>query len=259
MVGRAAMLGLLVLTWAACQLLTPSWATAAGPSRRFVYPGADGKLVYDADGRGNRVSDFSACGYGGGGVAIPDAPVRVVVPPAGGDSGPSIQAAIDSVSALPADAQGIRGAVLLLAGRHEVAGGLRLTAGGVVLRGQGQGPDGTVLVAAGTDRRTLIRVLGKDDRRTVSQSYAVADRYVPVGADRLRLATTEGLRVGDRVLVEHPSTKEWIAAVGMDRFPSRDAGSWLDWQPGTLDVRWDRVITRLDGDAVTLDAPLTTA
>jgi Family of unknown function (DUF6298) len=253
------MLGLLVLTWAAGQLLTPSWATAADLSRRFVYAGADGKLVYSADERGNRVPDFSACGYGGGGVAIPDAPVRVVIPPAGGDSGPYIQAAIDYVSALPADDQGIRGAVLLLAGRHEVAGGLRLTAGGVVLRGQGQGPDGTALVAAGTDRRTLIRVLGKDDRRTVSQSYAVADRYVPVGADRLRLATTEGLRVGDTVLVEHPSTKGWIAAVGMDRFPSRDAGSWLDWQPGTLDVRWDRVITRLDGDAVTLDAPLTTA
>src|SRR5262249_42271413 len=159
-------------------------------------------------------------------VAIPDAPVRVVVPPAGGDSGPSIQAAIDSVSALPADAQGIRGAVLLLAGRHEGAGGPRLPARRGVPPGQGPGAGGPVPVAAGTDRRTLIRVLGKDDRRAVSQSYAVADLYVPVGADRLRLATTEGLRVGDTVLVEHPSTKEWIAAVGMDRFPSRDAGSW---------------------------------
>src|SRR5207244_2485139 len=140
-----------------------------------------------------------------------------------------------------------RGAVLLLAGRHEVAGGLRLGAGGVVLRGQGQGPDGTVLVATGTDRRTLIRVAGKADRRIVPRTpYAVADRYVPVGASRLRLAKTKGLRVGDAVLVEHPSTREWIAAVGMDRFPSRDAGSWLDWLPGKMDVRWDRVVTGID-------------
>ncbi len=235
-------------------------AQAADPSRRFVYLGADGKLVYDCDERGNRIVDFSHCGYAGGGSAIPDAPVRVVVPPACGDNGPRIQAAIDYVSTLPADASGLRGAVLLLAGRHEVAGSLRLAVSGVVLRGQGQGPDGTVLVATGTDRRTLIRILGKSDRRILSPTpYTVADTYVPVGAYRLRLATTKGLHVGDTVLVEHPSTGQWIAAVGMDRFPSRDRGSWLDWLPGKMDIRWDRVLTHLDGDSVTLDAPLTTA
>src|SRR5262245_20813304 len=109
--------------------------------------------------------DFSHCGYGGGGVAIPHAPVSLVVAPGKGDNGPRIQAALDSVARLPADAQGVRGAVLLLAGRHEVAGCLRITAGGVVLRGQGAGPDGTVLVARGTDRRTLIQVAGTNDRQ----------------------------------------------------------------------------------------------
>ena len=43
----------------------------------------------------------------------------------------------------------MRGAVLLLKGRHEVFGGLQITNSGVVLRGQGMGEDGTVLVAAG--------------------------------------------------------------------------------------------------------------
>ncbi|HEY7428620.1 MAG TPA: DUF6298 domain-containing protein [Gemmataceae bacterium] len=225
-----------------------------------MYLGENGKLVYDRDERGNRIPDFSHCGYAGGGAAIPDVPVRVVVPPGRGDNGPRIQAAIDYVSGLPADANGLRGAVLLLAGRHEVVGGLRLTAGGVVLRGQGQGADGTVLMATGTDRRTLIRVVGKADRRVVSQTpYTVADAYVPVGAYRLRLATTEGLHIGDTVLVEHPSTRKWIAAVGMDRFPSRDTGSWLDWLPGKMDICWDRVVTHVEGDIVSLDAPLTTA
>src|SRR5262249_23087632 len=87
----------------------------------------------------------------------------------------------------------------------------------------------------------------------------VAEAYVPVGSYRLRLATTRGLTVGDTVLIEHPSTKEWIAAVGMDRFPSRDRGSYLDWRPGTLDLCWDRVVRQIDRDAITLDAPLTTA
>ena len=45
----------------------------------------------------------------------------------------------------------------------------------------------------------------------------------------------------------------------MNRFPPGDAGSWLNWVPGTMDLRWDRVVTAIDGDTVTLDAPLTAA
>jgi hypothetical protein len=202
---------------------------------------------------------FSHCGYGGGGVPIPGVPVRVVVGPRQGDNGPRIQAAIDYVSGLRPHANGFRGAVLVLAGRHEISGCLRILASGVVLRGQGQGPAGTVLVATGTDRRTLIQVAGKSDRKLADgPAFAVADAYVPVGAYRLRL-DRKGLRPGDTVLVEHPSTKEWIAALGMDRFPTDGKGSWLDWRPGTLDVRWDRVVAKVDGDTITLDAPLTTA
>ena len=35
------------------------------------------------------------------------------------------------------------------------------------------------------------------------------------------------------------------AVYGMDRFPSRDEGSYLDWRPGTVDLRWDRVVTKI--------------
>jgi hypothetical protein len=231
------------------------WGAPADPSKRFVYPDKSGRLTYDTDARGDRVPDFSHCGFKGGGAAIPDIPVRVVVPPGEGDDGPRIRAAIDFVSKLVADRDGVRGAVLLPSGRYEIAGQLRIATGGVVLRGAGPG---TVLVATGTDRRTLICVAGAADRK-VRESRAVADAYVPVGADRLRLKTAAGLRVGDAVLVEHPSTREWVAALGMDRFPSRDKGSYLDWRPGTMDVRWDRTVTRIDGDTVMLDAPITMA
>jgi len=243
----------ILATTAAMQL------AAADPSARFVYPDRAGKLVYDADARGNRIPDFSHCGYGGGGAAIPNVPTRVTVPPKVGDATSRIQAAIDYVSRLPADQQGLRGAVQLLAGRHSIAGQLRIAASGVVLRGQGAEGGGTTLLATGTDRRTLIRVAGKSDRRISPAVHAVADEYVPVGACTLRLKSTDGLQVGNTVLVTHPSPREWIAAVGMNRFPSRDVGSWLNWQPGKMDVRWDRVITKIDGEAITLDAPLTTA
>jgi hypothetical protein len=229
-------------------------ADAADPVKRFVYAGADGRLAYDADTRGNRVPDFSHAGYGGA-AAIPDAPVRAVVPAAAGDNGPRIQAAIDHVAGSMADAAGVRGAVLLLAGRHEVAGQLRLKSG-VVLRGVGRD---TLLVATGLDRRALIQMHGRSDRATEKSGRAITDEYVPVGADTVRLESSEGLRIGDTVVVEHPSTKAWIAAVGMDRFPSRDKGSYLDWRPGTVDLTWDRVVTKVEGHAVTFDAPLTSA
>src|SRR5947209_19245809 len=102
MVRRRARLWLLLrLLVSLSPCLPVSFSAAADPPRRFVAPGPGGKLVYAADERGDRIPDFSHCGYGGGGVAIPDAPVRVVVPPAEGDATARIQAAIDYVSGLP--------------------------------------------------------------------------------------------------------------------------------------------------------------
>src|SRR5262249_16660975 len=88
---------------------------------------------------------------------------------------------------------------------------------------------------------------------------AVVDRYVPVGAHCFRVKNADGLRVGDSILVEHPSTAAWIAALGMDFATSRDATAWLRWLPGKMDLQWDRVITKIDGDTITIDAPLTSA
>ncbi|MBV9123244.1 MAG: pectate lyase, partial [Planctomycetes bacterium] len=255
------LLGRGCLTWPLL-LLPVALVLAAKPSkdpeRRFVSTGADGRLVYETDPKGNRVVDFSRCGYEGGGVALPEVPVRVVVPPSREDNGERIQAALDYVAQLPADRHGLRGAVLLLAGEHPVAGRLRISASGVVLRGQGEHQ--TILRATGTNRRTLIQIVGRPDRPGPSPlRFTVADAYVPVGSRRLRLNTTHGLKAGDRVRLEHPGTAAWIAALGMNRFPSDKDDSWLDWRPGTMPIRWDREIVALEGDTVTLDAPVTTA
>jgi hypothetical protein len=230
-------------------------AGAADPARRFVYPGPDGRLEYPTDTRGNRVPDFSHAGYGGGTV-IPAVTVRVVVPLRPGDATARIQAALDYVSALVPDPDGLRGTVLLQDGRHEVAGRLRITTGGVVLRGEGKA---TALVATGTDRRALVQIRGRADRTNMGGSRKVVDDYVPVGTSTLKLDSAEGLSIGTRVTVTHPSSKAWIAALGMDRFPSRDKGSYLDWRPGTMDVSWDRTVTKVDGSCITLDVPLTSA
>ncbi|HEX6183452.1 MAG TPA: DUF6298 domain-containing protein [Pyrinomonadaceae bacterium] len=225
-----------------------------------VKGGADGRLVYTSDAQGNRVVDFSHAGYGGGGEAIPEVPARIYVAPEGGDQRRRIQAAIDLVSALPPGADGFRGAVLLKRGTYRIDSSLRIRAGGVVLRGEGQGEDGTVLVATGTSRRSLVVVEGEGERAEVKGSRRnVSDEYVPVGARTLRLESADGLKAGDRVVVRRPSTAEWVALLGMNTFPGWRPENRLHWQPGSRDVNWDRVVVAVEGDRVTLDAPLTTA
>jgi hypothetical protein len=231
------------------------WA-AAGPAISAepfpVQPGPGGRLVYDRDNDGNRVPDFSHCGYAGADREIPDVPVKATVSPAEGDDGARIQTAIDQVAALPLDADGFRGAILLAPGQYEVSGQLRISASGVVLRGSGAGDGGTTLLATGLDRRALVRIEVDGDREPHGSASRVVDKYVPVGGTKLHLDSPRGLKVGDSVLVTRPSTAEWIAELGMKAFG-------VGWRPGTRDVRWDRVITAIDGNTVTLDAPITTA
>ena len=85
-------------------------------------------------------------------------------------------------------------------------GSLRIATGGVVLRGQGDGPGGTVLVATGTDRRPLIRIEGgrtggSSPRRRCGSPTTTS----PSGLDRLRLDRhRRACASGDAILVEHP-------------------------------------------------------
>lgn len=243
---------------AAFGLLCASTLHAAPRDRSPVVSlGRDGRLAYDTDVRGNRVPDFSHCGYAGADRAIPDAPVRVVVAPKRGDSTVRIQQAIDYVTTLPADSNGLRGAVLLLKGRHEMLGGLRITNSGVVLRGQGIGAKGTVIVAAGLDRRTLIRVVGRDDRKTQGNAgWSTADDCVPVGATSFRLQNANGLKPGDTISIGRPSTQAWIDRLGAADFGGGVGGGW---KPGNRDLVWDRVVTSTGSDRIVVDAPLTTA
>ena len=96
--------------------------------------------------------DFSHCGYAGSDAPVPFVRAVYSVAPAKGDATELIQQAIDTVSSLPLNKDGFRGAVLLQNGHHKVYGRLIISASGVVLRGG----DNTVLIAAGNKRRTLI-------------------------------------------------------------------------------------------------------
>jgi hypothetical protein len=232
-------------------------ATAADFSQRYVHVGPDGGLVYETTARGDRMPDYSYAAFMGGGVEPPVVPALVVVSPIDGDDTVEIQRAIDHVSRQPRGPDGFRGAVLLEAGTYELEKPIRIATSGVVLRGWGRDREGpTILRSTAVDRRAVVVVRGADAAAADADRQPILDDYVPCGGRRARLAAGHGIARGDHVVVEHPSTREWIAAVGMDRFPSRGGGSWLDWKPGTLDLAWERVVEAVDDEVVTLDAPL---
>jgi hypothetical protein len=235
-------------------------ARADGQSR-WVWRDEHGKLQYRQDADGNRIPDFSHAGYMGGGVAIPDVPVRARVQPGNGDDGDRIQQAIDQVSQMPPDENGLRGAVLLAAGTYHIVGQIRIAAGGIVLRGEGHGEDGTILIATGTDQRPLIVLSGQGDWQEVPGTRRrIVDEYVPVGARVFTVESVDGLGIGDTIIVHRPSTAEWISAIGMDHITGLgQTGNVHRWEPGERDLRFDRVITAIDGDRITIDAPVTNA
>ena len=106
-------------TFALVILLASASHAAERAKSAWVSVGPDGKLAYKTTERGDRIMDFSHAGYMGGGVAIPDVPVKQTVKPDGGegaDDTAAIQAAIDEVAQLPLDDKGFRGAVLLAPG-----------------------------------------------------------------------------------------------------------------------------------------------
>lgn len=238
----------------------PLRAADATEATAIVRPGPDGKLVYAPyNAEGDTLLDFSHCGYGGGGVPLPRAIERIrLEATASGDDTARIQAALDEVGRLPLAQDGLRGAVVLARGTYRVSGTLRLAASGVVLRGEGQSERDTVVIATGNQPRDLISIAGAPPQRESRSSVRIVDRYVPVGARAFRVADASRLRVGQTVFVDRVGNAAWITALGMDRIPPRSDGSAsVQWPPFTL--AFDRVITAIDGNRVTVDAPLACA
>ena len=235
---------------------TTAWAE--GNYSKLVYPGPDGRLVYVPDEKGNIIPDFSHCGYMGGGVTLPDVPVMLTVQPqAEGDDTARLQAAIDDVSARTPDANGFRGTLLLERGKYRIGGTLQIRASGVALRGQGADENGTVLIATGTGKRTLIEFKGRERRpREIENTrQEIVDNYVPVGAKIFSIEDASGFAPGDAIIVHRPSTAKWIATIGMDRIEMRHPDV-RQWRPGSYDFRFDRTITAINGNQITIDAPM---
>lgn len=210
------------------------------------------KIVYQTDSRGNRILDYSNCGYRSSEQEIPAVPAVIFVPYGQGDNSARIQRAIDYASSLPPDQQGFRGAVLLDKGTFELDKALHITTSGVVLEGMDK--EQTILLKKGVDRGALIYVEGKNDIR-ILDSLTVSTPYVPLNSTQIAYSGKGTIDRGSRVFIVRPSTREWIASIGCESFGG--GLGWLGWKPGEMDICWDRTVMSTAPNQINLDAPLT--
>lgn len=225
-------------------------------SSSLVYPSANGSLDYLGyanEGQistGNQMIDFSRAGYEGGGVAIPWVPVVLELNPiaGGADDHSRIQAAIDTVTALPLSPAGFRGAILLTAGAYNVSETLKINKSGIVIRGEGQGSSGTVITFTATVQDHLFLFEGGTGWTEIGGTGTlIMDTNVPSGISSFNVASTHSFSIGDRVIVERTPNQAWIDYLEM--------GQW-GWTPSAYHSWSPRTITAIDGNEITLDAPL---
>lgn len=216
---------------------------------RVVSIGPSGRLVYTPDAKGNIVPDFSQCGYRSGGVALPKVPVVATLAPAPeGDDTARIQAALDELTKRAPDANGFRGALLLKKGLYRVAGTLKISASGIVLRGEGQFEDGTVIQGPADKWHVGVELAGSDAGSNLGlEPRKITDAYVPAGTRTFTVESSDGYAVGESVVVVRLATKAWLDAVG---------GSPLGWTADAYTYRYERTVTAVDGNRVTIDVPV---
>ncbi|MBI5474878.1 MAG: T9SS type A sorting domain-containing protein [Ignavibacteriae bacterium] len=252
----------LLITILAVRLSSAQWQSA-----RVRYDG-NNRLVYTSDPQGNRIPDFSHAGYKGGGVAIPSVPVAKTISPTSGDNTVRIQAAIDSVGAMPIGSDGMRGALLLSAGTYDIYGTLRVKYSGVVLRGVGDGNDpatNTIVKGRGNtpDQRTIVIAGGGSQtlwRDSVSGTKTnIISDSIAVGSRSFRVQNAAPFTAGDNIIIYHPCTAAWLQAIDHGGTHSGEPGSDssdVPWEVNSQPIVYNRYITRISGDTITIDAPV---
>lgn len=197
--------------------------------------------------------DYSTCGYHASEKPIPDVKNAVYVSNNGDDCYERLQRAINYLASLKPDKNGHRGAVLLGEGTYNISKPLRINTSGVVIRGAGRGK--TTIIKHGYDRGALLYIEGGMSM-TGGDTIAVAGQKTMAGATTLTMKDASKLKKGERIRIVRPSTKEWIESLNC-----YDFGGGLDytgWKPTDIDITWDRTITAINGNSITIDAPITT-
>ncbi|MCR8630956.1 leucine-rich repeat protein [Paenibacillus radicis (ex Xue et al. 2023)] len=208
-----------------------------------------GKLVYVPDYRGNSVMDYSNVGYKGGGVEIPNVPVKIILEPSedsNSDDTERIQNAVNMLGRIDPDSSGFRGSILLKAGTYRVSSTIKISSSGIVLKGEGDDHGGiethntplsptnwkdythseapqpnvtkvvATWIASSYDKNTAVFNFAGAATSNSGSPIKVVDQYVPAGGHTIRLENVSGLSVGDTVNVRKAVNAAWAQDLKMD-------------------------------------------
>lgn len=249
-----------------CILLICMTGFKALAQTNLVKIDGQGILTYSADSDGFVLPDFSHAGYKGGGIDLPTIQVVKEISPVSGDNTAHIQAAIDEVGSRTPDADGFRGTLLLRAGKYEINGTLNVKYSGLVIRGEGNDADpshSTIIYAKGdTPSQRDVIVLGNTSQNKWTSKISgtqknITDNIVPVGSMSFSVTSATPYAVGDLIIICHPCTAEWLAAVNYGGVPAPAADEEDErWTVDQLPILYHRYITKIEGNKITIDAPL---
>ncbi|HEY4787260.1 MAG TPA: hypothetical protein VIH57_14475 [Bacteroidales bacterium] len=246
------MSAIIILFFSLSAFLAPEWQP------KFVQD-HNGNLTYTPDEKGNIIPDFSRVGYHSGDKDIPDVPVvKILNAPVRGEGQTLIQKAIDEVAQMPINSEGFRGAILLKKGIYNVPGTLNISSSGIVLRGEGDSDNGTVIIASGTGQRNLLMISGSGNRKEETETRTrITDSYVPVGAFSFAVEDAGKFAAGDKIVVIRPGTDGWIKDLKMDQIVPRSGTK--QWQAKDYNLHFERIITKIEGNRIFIDNPIVMA
>lgn len=234
-------------------------ATTSAQNNTLVNIGNDGKLVYLADAKGNKVPDFSGVGYSNSERTIPVIAVVKTISAIAGDNLANVQSAIDDVAKLTPDVNGFRGAILFKKGIYQISNTININVSGIVLRGEGTDDAGTKFIATKPAQHTLFNFEGLTTTAVTSSSTkAITNTYVPVGAKQVDVAAGHTFTVGNAVFLHRVPNQAWINLLQMDKLntlPGADATT-VNWVPSAYDIYYERKVMAVNGNNITLDAPV---
>lgn len=237
---------------------------------QLVIQDESGSLTYKKDNDGFVIPDFSQAGYGNGkDIPVVSLPERTItlrpLEDKEADNTQHIQKAIDEVGKYALDAEGIRGVVLLKAGRYNVDGTLNLTYDGVILRGEGNcfsDNDSTVLYGRNAAEKAKRLILmgnssahnwgnGKGDAQV-----NIVTQKVMSGDYSFQVEDASAYQAGDLICIKYPITTAWLEAVWYGGNTKRDTDESKKWKTKDIDISYHRYVTKVEGNMIEVDAPI---
>lgn len=223
---------------------------------KIIFEDGNGQLNYISDIDGNRIPDYSHAGYNGGVGDIPNVPAVIELNPVNGDNSKQIQDALNNIASMAPDDNGIRGAVLLAPGVYNIFNNLYIRESGIVLRGGGDGDDpinDTILKVSKSVKGTVLQIGDENVNwfKPDSEVVQIVSDYINVGSRTFKVEDATIFNVGDNVILRHRSSEEWLDAVN----GGGTAGA-EPWQPGFIDIFYNRYIEEKEGNIIQIDAPV---